>query len=247
MITTLQVKRAVAFIAAITVLGISPLSIADASEPSPRIHVSAEGSVDLPPDMAVLALTVTREAETAGLALDANSEAMEKVLGALQAEGIAERDMQTSNFSIQPKYVYPQSKATGERNTRQIVGYTVRNGLTVRIRDIDRVGAILDKSVGLGVNEGGNIMFTNDDPSAAISQARTQAMKKAVAKANTLANAAGVEVGKILEISEQSFPSYPVPMARAEMAMARSADAVPVAVGESTYKVNVNVSFAIEQ
>ena len=123
----------------------------------------------------------------------------------------------------------------------------MRNSLTVRIRDIDAVGAILDKSVSLGVNEGGNIMFTNDDPSTAITQARIRAMKDAMSKAKTLADAAGVKTGKLLEISEQTFNPLPMPMARAEMSLARSADAVPVAAGENTYKVTVNVSYAIDQ
>jgi len=247
MITAVKFKQTLTLIAALAVLSLAPMAVADDNEPYPRIHVTGEGSVDVAPDMAVLALTVTREAETARLALDANSDAMKNILAALQAEGIAERDLQTSNFSIQPKYVYPPARPSGERKQRRIVGYTVRNSLTVRVRDIKRVGAILDRSVTLGINEGGNIMFTNDNPSAAISQARTQAMKEAVTKANTLAKAAGVEVGKILEISEQSFPSRPVPMMRAEMAMAKSADAVPLAAGENTYKVNVSVSFAIKQ
>ena len=247
MITTHYFKPAFALIAAMAIFSLSSLATADSDEPFPRIHVTGEGSIDIAPDMAVLGLTVTREAETARLALDANTDAMKKVLSALRAEGIAERDLQTANFSIQPKYIYPSAKANGERKQRQIVGYTVRNSLTVRVRDIARVGAILDKSVTLGINQGGNIMFTNDDPSAAISQARTQAVKEALTKANTLATAAGVKVGKILEISEQSFPSHPMPIARAEMSMARSSDAVPMAAGESTYRVNVNVSFAIEQ
>ena len=247
MITSVHFARAFALIAAMTILGLSPLAAAGEKEPVPRILVTGLGSVDIAPDMAVLGLTVMREAETARLALDANSRAMKNVMKELRVEGITERDLQTSNFSIQPKYIYPPAKANGERKQRQIIGYTVRNSLTVRVRDIENVGTILDKSVTLGINEGGNIMFTNDDPSAALTQARTQAIQEAVVKANTLARAAGVKVGRILEISEQNFPSRPIPMARAEMAMARSSDAVPMAAGENTYRVNVSVSFAIEQ
>jgi uncharacterized protein YggE len=213
----------------------------------PRILVTGEGSVDVPPDMAVLSLTVTREAETARAALDANSSAMNKVLSAMKAEGIKARDLQTSGFSIQPKYIYPSPKSSGQREPPQIVGYTVRNSLSVRIRDVGMVGQILDKSVTLGVNEGGNIMFTNADPSTVITQARIEAVKDAMSKATTLAEAAGVKTGKLLEISEQSYAPRPMPMARAEMSRARSADSVPVATGENTYKVTVNVSYAIDQ
>ena len=213
----------------------------------PRILVTGQGSVDVAPDMAMLVLTVTREAETARKALDANSAAMKDVLAAMKAEGIKARDLQTSGFSIQPRYVYPQQRSSTAHEPPRIVGYTVRNSLNVRVRDIASLGQILDKSVTLGVNEGGNISFTNDDPSAAITQARVLAMKDALAKAKTLAEAGGVKVGKLLEISEQSFNPRPMPMARKERSMAMSADAVPVATGENTYRVSVNVSYAIDQ
>jgi uncharacterized protein YggE len=221
--------------------------VADDSEPLPRIQVTGEGSIDLAPDMALLMLTVTREAKTARAALDANSAAMQDVLAAMQAEGVDARDLQTSGFSIQPKYVYPPAKPSGERVPPQITGYTVRNSLGVRVRDITAVGRILDTSVTLGVNEGGNITFTNDDPSAAISEARIKAVEDAADKAKTLAKAAGVKTGKILEISEQSYRPRPMPMASSEMRMARSADVVPIASGENTYKVTVNIAYAIEQ
>ena len=188
---------------------LSTVSAADDDDPVARILVTGQGSADLAPDMAILTLSVTRQAETARTALDANSLAMKEVLTAMKTEGIKPRDLQTSGFSIQPKYIYPPQKSSGEREPPRIVGYTVRNSLTVRVRDITAVGAILDKSVSLGVNEGGNIMFTNDDPSEAITQARINAVKNAMAKANTLADAAGVKTGKLLEISE-SAPRTPV-------------------------------------
>jgi uncharacterized protein YggE len=218
----------------------------DASQVA-RIQVTGEGTADVAPDMAILALTVTREAETARAALDANSAAMNEVLSAMKAEGIESRDLQTSNFSIQPKYFYPPQKPTGTREPPRIVAYTVRNSLSVRVRDISAVGKILDISVTLGVNEGGNIHFTNQDPSEAITRARQEAVKNAMDKARTLAGAAGVKLGKLLEISERSSNPRPAPMARAEMAMVSSAGAVPVASGENAYKVTVNVSYAIDQ
>jgi len=224
-----------------------PVLGAEADAPYPRILVTGQGSVDVAPDMAVLTLTVTREAETARAALNNNSSAMSEVLAAMETEGVDKRDLQTSGFSIQPKYIYPSQRSPGNREPPRIVGYTVRNSLTVRVRDIGAIGAILDKSVTLGVNEGGNITFTNADPSEAIAQARTMAVKDAIARANTLAAAAGVRTGKLLEISEQSFTPQPMPMMRAEMSMVASANAVPVAAGENTYKVSVNVSFSIDQ
>lgn len=234
------------WLAALLILNIAALAYADADEPVPRIVVTGQGSVDIAPDMAVITLTVVREAATARAALDANSKAMADVLGAMRDQGIAERDLQTSNFSIRPKYTYPPRNTSGPTEAPRIVGHTVSNSLTVRVRDISKVGEVLDKSVTLGVNQGGNILFTNDDPAAALEKARTAAVHEALTKAATLAKAAGVKRGRVLQISEQSFQPRPMPMARAEMAMAADA-AVPVVAGENTYQVSVNLTFAIEQ
>ena len=240
-------RHATLLIATLFLLPISTVLSADDEDPVARILVTGEGSVDIAPDMAVLSLTVTRQAETARAALDANSSAMNQVQAAMTSAGVEQRDLQTSGFSIQPNYFYPPQQPSGKREPPRIVGYTVRNSLTVRVRDITAVGLILDKSVSLGVNEGGSIMFTNDDPAEAITRARVKAVQHAIDKAKTLASAAGVKTGQILEISEQAYSPRPMPMARAEVAMGRSADAVPVATGENTYKVTVNVSFAIDQ
>lgn len=238
------VKRAVFFTLMACLLGVGQVAVAN-DEPAPRILVSGEGSVDIAPDMAVLTLSVMREAPTARAALTANSAAMAKVLDAMTALGIDKRDLQTANFSIQPRYTHPPRQGVGAGEARKLVGYTVRNGLTVRVRDISRVGEVLDTSVTLGVNEGGSILFTNDDPSPAITRARIKAMEDALAKGRTLARAAGVKTGKVLEISEQSHSPRPVAMAR--MAMDSMAKSVPIAAGENTYKVTVNVSLAIAQ
>ena len=219
-----------------------------AEEPAPRIIVSGEGEASAAPDMAVIALTVLREAETARAALDANNIAMTDVLSAMKASGVAGKDLQTAGFSIQPRYVYPDPNKTDQPQEPKIVGYSVVNTLSVRVRDLTRLGEILDQSVTLGVNQGGDITFVKDDPSALLEDARKKAVESAMAKAKTLTATAGVSTGRILEISEQSFQPQPVPMMRAEMAMAKgAADAVPVAAGENTYRVSVNVTFEIKQ
>ena len=220
---------------------------AQESEPTPRIVVTGEGTASIAPDMAVLTLTVVREGKSAREALDANSAAMAEVLTAMKEEGIAERDLHTANFSIEPKYFHPPRQDNGEIQEPRIVGYYVRNTLTVRLRDLDRLGGVLDTAVTLGVNQGGNIAFTNDDPSDTVTEARMSAMENAIAKAETLTEAAGIGLGRVLEISEVSSPRAPEPLARVRSAMAESADAVPVAAGENSYTVTVNVTFALEQ
>ncbi len=219
----------------------------DAQAPKPAvIAVSGEGSAQIAPDMAVVSLTVVRMEKTARAALDANNAAMAALLDAMKAEGLAERDLQTSSFSINPQYVYPRRDSDNQEPPR-IEGYSVSNTLTVRIRDLVNLGAILDKSVTLGVNQGGQIFFTNDDPSAAVTEARKMAVADAVARARTLAEAAGVGLGRVASISEQSRGVPPVPMLRAERAAVSMDAAVPVATGENEYSVTVRMEFEIEQ
>jgi uncharacterized protein len=243
----LTIRRVVVTTCTAILFTLAAVAGASDADPAPRIMVTGEGTADVAPDMAVLTLSVLREAKTARAALSANSEAMSKVQSAMASLGIADRDLQTSNFSIDPRYTYPPRQGTGAGEAPKLVGYKVRNGLTVRVRDISKVGEVLDTAVTLGVNEGGSILFTNDDPADAIAQARVAAMQQALEKAETLAGAAGVKVGKVLEISEQSYNPRPMPMMRAAVAARSEADAVPIAAGENTYKVTVNVSLAIDQ
>ena len=219
-----------------------------AEEPAPRIIVSGEGEAAAAPDMALVSLTVLREGDTARAALDANNIAMTGVLSAMKAFGIVEKDLQTSGFSIQPRYVYADPNR-GETFEPKITGYSVFNTLGVRVRDLAKVGEVLDQSVTLGVNQGGNISFVKDDASAVMEEARKKAVENAIAKAKTITSSAGVGIGRILEMSEQSFQPGPMPMMQAEMAVMKSAGApsVPVASGENTYRVTVNVTFEIKQ
>jgi uncharacterized protein YggE len=223
-----------------------PAAIAQDNQ-TPRIMVTGTGSVSIEPDMAIVSLGVTKQEKTARQALDANTRAMADILAAMKEAGIEESDMQTSNFSIQPQYFYPKSNSNDDQRPR-IDGYIVRNSLTIRIGDLTAIGDVLDASVSLGVNDGGNLVFTNDDPKTAISEARAKAMKDAIEKARTLTNAAGVELGNIMEISEQSHRNQPIPIAQARMMdMAAESAPVPIAAGENTYEVSVNVTFGIDQ
>ena len=211
-----------------------------ADQPSPRIQVSGEGEAALKPDLAVLTLSVMREADSAREAMSAANQAMEAVIAAMKEAGIAARDLQTAGLQINPRY--EAKKHADGSQTSEITAYQVANTLTVRVRDIAAVGAVLDQAVTLGVNQGGGILFGNEDPSSALTQARTAAVKDAIAKAGTLAAAAGVELGQIIEISEQAYNPRPMPyMARAEMA----SGAAPVEAGENSYRVQVNVTFGI--
>ena len=220
-----------------------PLAAAHAQQqPPPRIVVTGEGEAAVAPDMALLSLGVMREAATAREALDANNRAMAEVIAAMKELGVAERDLQTAAIQIVPRYNY-SNRPDGTQNA-ELVGYQVTNTLSVRVRDLKRTGEILDRAVTLGVNQGGGVVFSNDDPSATITEARKKAVADAAAKAWPLAEAAGVGLGKVLEISEQAFMPPPMPMEAKTFDRAMSA--VPVEAGENAYRVQVNVIFALE-
>lgn len=229
------------------VLAVAPIATAtahDSDKKEPVIVVSGQGDASVVPDLAIVTMSVAETAKTAREALDINNSAMTSVTKALKDQGIADRDMQTSGLSIQPQYSYPQNE-DGTPRLPVLNGYTVTNGLTVRVRDLSKLGAIVDQSVTSGVNQGGDIRFTNDDPEKVLEQARTAAVKNAAAKAKTLADAAGVKLGRVVEISESAGGADPQPMIRMQMAKEAS-DAVPIAAGENTYVVNVSVTFAID-
>ncbi|MDF0696860.1 SIMPL domain-containing protein [Rhizobium sp. MC63] len=218
--------------------------LAQEAKPREVISVTGDGESSMAPDMAIVTLSVVKQAKTAREALDENNKAMKDVLDSLKSGGIAERDLQTSGFSIQPQYNYPQP-VDGQQQQPQLIGYQTINAVTVRLRDLAKLGQVIDQSVTLGINQGGDIQFTNDKPEAALEEARKNAVTEAVKKAKTLSEAAGVKLGRIIEINENEPRPLPQPAYRATM-MKEADAAVPVQGGETTYHVSVTVTFAIE-
>ncbi len=219
-------------------------TLATAAEPAqqPRIIVSGEGQAAVAPDLAILSLSVMREAKTAREALDANNAAMSEVVAAIKLFGVADRDLQTAGVQINPRYNYT-NKPDGSQDA-ELIAYQVINMLTVRIRDIVKTGEVLDKAVSLGVNQGGSIAFANEDPSSVLDEARRKAVADAMAKARTLSEAADVSLGRVIEISDQTYAARPMPMEAKSFAGAP--DSVPVQAGENSYSVQVNMTFEIK-
>ena len=220
-----------------------------AEDAKPReavIMVSGEGQSAISPDTALVTLSVVKQAKSAHDALDQNNKAMGAVLATLKDSGIAERDMQTSGFSIQPQYNYANG-ANGQPKPPELIGYQATNSLSVRVRDLTKLGSLIDQAVGLGINQGGDIQFINDKPDAALEEARKSAVANALAKAKTLSAAAGVKLGRVIEISEDAGRPAPQPVFRTAMIKQASDSAVPVQSGENTYNVGVSVTYAIDQ
>ena len=205
--------------------------------PPPAISVSGEATVSVAPDQAQIDGGVTSDGKTAREASEANNAAMGKVLLALKGAGIEEKDYQTSRLSLQPQY------APNRTGSSPITGYRASNRVTIRVRDVAKVANVIDVLVGAGANDIGAINFTVSQASKHLDEAREKAIADARRKAEIFARAAGVTLGEPIRISEES--GAPAPVFRGKMAAPMAAGA-PVAQGEETLSVSVNVSWAIK-
>ncbi|MEM8655809.1 MAG: SIMPL domain-containing protein [Pseudomonadota bacterium] len=209
-------------------------ALAAAQDTGAVVSVTGEGQVAAAPDMAVITLGVVHVDKTVGAAMAKVSADAGALMEVLAAQEIAARDIQTSRLSVGPVW---DTQADG---TRRITGFEARNSVSVRVRDLDRLGAVLDQVLNAGTNTFSGLRFEVQDPSAAEAEARAAAVRDAVQKAEQLTAAAGVGLGPVLTINEGGGGPRPEMFAAA----ARSAD-MPIAAGELTVSVRVSMSFAL--
>jgi hypothetical protein len=205
------------------------------------ISVSGEGRVSVAPDMALLGVGVSTKKDTVAAANSAVQAAMGRLLSSLKADGIVEKDIQTSQFSISPEYDYQFSEP-------RLTGYRVTHMLQVKVRDIDRAGEVIDDAVEAAGDlvQVGSISLTVDDTSAMAKQARELAMADAKAKAEELARLADVELGKPISISESSYtPGPPVYYDRAYASEAGALAQTTISTGELEVVVSVQIIYGI--
>lgn len=215
-------------------LGVTAVS----AETQGRITVSGEGSVFAVPDMAVVSVGATAESETAKEAMDQTSGITSAILARLAEFDIAPRDIQTSDLSLNPVW-----SNRGQSDGRpRIEGYQASNRVTVRVRNLGQLGDVLDAVLKDGANRLGGLQFTLSDPDPVMDDARRLAVADARAKAELYADAAGVELGALISLSETG-----IRVPRPEMmSMARAADAaVPVAEGETELRAGVTLVYEI--
>ena len=210
------------------------------AQPAPflGVVVVGEGRVTVAPDYVRIASGVTTRGKTVKEASDANAKTMAAVIKSLLDSGVAQNDIQTSRFSIQPVYV-PQEA----RSEPKPAGYSVSNQVRAKIRQIDKLGEILDRLIAAGATDVGNIEFLVSDPSKALDQAREAAIADARRKAEVYARAAGIRLGEVEWITEQSGFDPAVPLRGQGASVARAA--VPIATGEDTLEATVTVGFTI--
>ena len=227
------------------IFGLSPAQAAD-NALSRMIVVSGEGEVSAAPDQAHVSAGVVSQAATAADALAANSTAMKRVFDALHTAGIADAKIQTANFSVSPQFA-PYRPNEPQPESQRIIGYQVSNQVAVTVDDLAKLGSTLDALVKSGANSLGGVSFTIANPKPLQERARRAAVDDAVAKAKTLAAAAGVTLGPVLSIQEGGGGIVsPRPLAFAAVRTLAAAAPPPISEGESEVSVNVTMTYAIQ-
>jgi uncharacterized protein len=226
-----------AMVAATAVAVTAGPSPAAASDDAPReIVVTGEGRVEAAPDMATVSAGVENQADTAEAALAANAEAMRRVLEALADAGIERRDVQTNRLSLDPVY----RPRDGEDWSPEVMAYLARNMVTVRVRAVGNLGAVIDTMSETGANRIAGIHFGIAEPRSQEDAARAEAVADARARAELYADAAGVELGRVLAIRETLPFDQPFPM-RAQMEAAMDG-----AIAEGAVEVTAMVEIVYE-
>ncbi len=229
-----------AAILSLVVASIGGQSVAAQPDDTQRtISVSGSGQISVMPDTAVVTLGVEINNVELEAAQTEAAQRMEAIIAAMKAAGIAEADITTSNYNVWVNADY-------EKPDQPITGYHVSHTVTVKVRDINQTGTIVETGIEAGANTVQGVYFTVEDPGTAVSQARERAIEDARTKAEDLARLTGVTIGQVVSINEYSYAPYPMPMAeRAAMDSAAGAVAPPINPGESTISVQVEVSWAI--
>ncbi len=209
-----------------------------AQENERRLTLSGVGEVFVAPDMATVSLGVSSSDKKASEAMRINSAAMTGIFEHLKQAGVEPRDIQTAQLSLNPRWEQKRSN----NNPPHIIGYDALNTLTVRVRNLGLVGSVLDVLTQAGANRINHISFGIQKPRPHKDEARRLAVADARAKAELYAQAADVELGQIVQITESVGNPQPRAMARMEMV---AASAVPVAAGELGLRAVVTIVFEL--
>lgn len=209
--------------------------------PATTLSLGAYGEVRTTPDMATITLGVTTEGATAVAAMRANSERMNQVVAALRRGGLGERDIQTSGLNLNPQYVYEQNQPP------RLTGYQASNMVTIRVMDLARLGPAIDAAVASGANQMHGISFGLKDPDAAENEARRRAVRALQGKAGLYAQATGLKLGRLVNLSEGGGYNPPQPMPLASMARMEKADSVSISPGEVAVRIDITALYELNR
>ena len=201
------------------------------------LSVSAQGEVSQAPDIARLSTGVVTQAADSNAAMRANAKQMAGVVAALEAAGIAERDIQTSGVNLYPQYRHEDGSAPA------ITGYQASNTVNVTVRDLGKLGQVMDALVAAGANQVNGPSFDIDDKTASLDEARRKAVEQARQRAAMYAKTLDLRVRRIVSISEGGDMARPMPMMT--MARAEKSFDTPISPGENTLSVNLDIVFEL--
>jgi uncharacterized protein len=202
------------------------------------LTVTAQGEASAVPDIASLSVGVLTEAPDGNTALRDNATRMNRVMTAIRGAGVAERDVKTSGVHLSPQYAYQPQQ------TPRITGYQASNTVTIKVREIAKLGGVLDALAGAGANQIHGPTFEIDQPEPLYQQARRSAVDQARARAATYAEALGLNVRRVVALNEGGGYRPQPMLAMARMA-ADTAEVTPVAPGENTVSVQIEVVFEL--
>jgi uncharacterized protein len=205
------------------------------------VEVTGEGSISAAPDFAEVTLGVTSTGKKAGDAVAANAQAANALAALIKSEGVAPADIQTSTVSVSPMFSQP---LPNQQTAPTVTGYSVSNNLSVRVRDIPRLGSLLDKAVTAGANSIYGIGFGHNDLSALLDKARPLAVADARRKAEIYAAAGGGKIGRLMVLTEEGSRQPSMAFSRA---YAAAPPPTPIEAGEDKLTVTVNARFELTQ
>lgn len=231
----------IALFAYVKLAGPIPFSVSSVvTNKTDTFSVTGEGKVSVPPDIAIVNVGVQAQATTVQAAQDLLNKNMNAVSAAVKATGVDAKDIQTSGYNINPEQDYTNP-------TQKITGYQASSNLTIKIRALNTVNAVIDGATAAGANEVGGITFDVDNKTAAQNQARVLAVADAKSKAENAAKIAGFSLGKIINYTED-FGTNPRPILMAANAVPSSGGGVPTQVesGSNDITVDVTLSYQIQ-
>jgi uncharacterized protein YggE len=237
-------RRILAILAAAATL-LSPAVAQDLARLPGRISIIGEGKAAAAPDTAIFDAGVVVIAETAQAALEQNTKSITALLAALKAAGIDGRDLATSGFAVQPRVAYSQAEPGKQPDQPKLEGYEVRNSVKARVRDLSKLGMILDAAVQHGANQIGAISFGIQNKDALLDKAREDAINDGKRKAEKAAQAAGLKLGRVLSLSETVQDALPRPMAGDGTAFKAAAASVPTEAGEQSLGSHMEMTWEI--
>ncbi len=206
------------------------------------IEVTGTGKVYAKPDTAIASVGVDVTAPQLADALKQAGDAAAKLVAAVKAQGIDDKDIQTSAYNIYPVTTQPK-----EGEAAKVTGYRVDYEYNVKVRQLENAGKVMDAAIAAGANSVNGLSFTIDDSSRYETEARAAAVKDAQGKATTLAGAAGVKIGRVISMSEQGGGVQPMYRANVQAFGFAAPSAAPIESGQNEISVSVEVHFEILQ